>query len=268
MVDAITRIKCGQIFILPNSDFNLICEFCGRDGFYTLDIFRSHIKYHSEEEVCISSDSDCEYVSTVIPEVVPSASTLQNASPSTAAVENLIESEQIISSSKKSIHKKHILTIPSTNVIVKDGSQSARICTEQCVCAHDIRTEEPGSIPKEIHSKRTKNGYECKICHKLLPSKASTRNRPYKCQICSKTFTARNSLRNHTKLLHTKDLRHACSLCDSIFLFPYQLEAHIREKHLPDTDPRRYFLCNLCFNKFKSFCVWKCHKPCNIRDLE
>lgn len=272
MGDALTQIKCGQIFILSDNKFALLCEFCDREDFYALDVFRSHIKLHfpdSEDEVCISSDSDCEFVPPDLPNTAC-------GSPATAASgENLIErecfpskdNEIVVGSIQKNPHrskqKRRIPTISSTDMKgsdnisqanIKDGSQTTKTYATQPKIKRSIRCE-----AKEELESTLMDGYECST---------STEGQTYKCQICSKTFAARNALMIHIKLLHTKDLRHACSLCKKRFLFPYQLEAHIREKHLPDNDPRRYFLCNLCYNQFKSFSVWKCHKPCNIRNIE
>lgn len=301
----IDGIHCGQIFILSNNNFALICEFCGREDLYTLDVFRSHVKKHfpdSEDEVCISSDSECEFVKSDIPEVtkVQLATTLQNdeacGSQTTGAENLLIEREWVPATSdsdgsSQSEHsarnqsrrkrRKRPHTIPSTSSIanVEDGSQTTMICTEQLRTLQsinhndNIRTEDAVASNglDELNEIRLKN-FGCGICHKLFSSNSYRRQhedthsgKPNKCQLCNKTFSTRYSLYRHVKLMHTIDRQHSCSFCDKRFHIYSLLERHVRENHLPDSDPRRYFNCNQCDGKFKTFHLLSTHKPCRSR---
>lgn len=67
----IVRIKCGEIFLLANDVFSLICKFCG-DEFHALEEIRIHIAEHFPEspnninEDSVSSGSDCMFVSSEI----------------------------------------------------------------------------------------------------------------------------------------------------------------------------------------------------------
>lgn len=51
---------------------------------------------------------------------------------------------------------------------------------------------------------------------------------------------------SHVKKVHSLDPLQACSVCQEKFYLQSQLDIHIRENHLADTDPRRYFPCELC----------------------
>lgn len=76
------------------------------------------------------------------------------------------------------------------------------------------------------------------------------------CDLCHKSFTASGSLSCHMRL-HT---RKKCVACGNVFGNKSKLEVHIREKHLPDTDPRRYFSCDLCDEKFSTDYKMRHHK--------
>lgn len=65
----VIRIKCGQIYILSDDNFSLICEFCDNE-FLTLVELRDHLLEHFpktpkniKKEESLSSDSDCEITS-------------------------------------------------------------------------------------------------------------------------------------------------------------------------------------------------------------
>lgn len=68
----VVRIKCGQIYILSDDNFSLICEFCDNE-FLTLFELRDHLLEHFpkipktsksiKKEPSLSSESDCEITS-------------------------------------------------------------------------------------------------------------------------------------------------------------------------------------------------------------
>lgn len=57
MNNTVDKIKCGQIFILPNDVFSLICEFCCKD-YRNLDDFVVHITNHFPETPTIIKQED------------------------------------------------------------------------------------------------------------------------------------------------------------------------------------------------------------------
>lgn len=109
--------------------------------------------------------------------------------------------------------------------------------------------------------------FKCSYCSKTFTRKQSlnchenshTGKQPHKCDLCPKTFTGSSALWNHIQT-HTKDRQHKCSECEKFFLHKFQLDYHTREKHLPDTHPRRYFPCQLCTEKFKTNHLLHRHK--------
>lgn len=295
MVDATGQIKCGQIFILSNKDFALVCEFCGQGDYCTLEEFRSHIKFHLPEyddEVCISSDSDCEYVPPAT-EVQFDACAADNLLKERDWVPKSLENELSDGSienykseitQRKRNHKKSSRTIPSPrangNISVASVGLSSRTkplkTWKSTNCTDDMNTEITAEMkisedldytPNETRYSRTKKSFPCRFCHKLLTSSISrldhenihTGDRPHKCKICRKAFISTSAVFNHVKLIHKRDYRHACSVCDKKFFYPNRLDNHFREKHLPDSDPRRFFQCKQCVKKFISILLLRKH---------
>lgn len=113
--------------------------------------------------------------------------------------------------------------------------------------------------------KSRKRNTKCNLCCKIFTSKwhlnrhtkthtgYHTFERPHKCHLCSRTFTKPEKLSKHIYATHEKTIQqHECSVCKKRFLVKTSLDRHIREKHLPETDPRRYFACKLCDDKYKT----------------
>lgn len=51
---------------------------------------------------------------------------------------------------------------------------------------------------------------------------------------------------------HRGNLQRMCSHCGKMCSKASKLAVHIRERHLPDSDPRRFFTCTTCDRKFKT----------------
>lgn len=86
-----SRIKCGNIFILSDDNFSLVCEFCEHD-FYSFEEFRLHIKEHfpksipnSKTEHPISCANGFESITPDIHYGITSNSTDNEHFPETAA---------------------------------------------------------------------------------------------------------------------------------------------------------------------------------------
>lgn len=130
----------------------------------------------------------------------------------------------------------------------------------------DTKSTEWRSISKTLFdctvepAKRIKTGFECTFCTKTLKSRKQrndhenkhTGKRPYQCLICGTTFTTYSNLCVHVNS-HAYYRQFECSICGKKFINNATLNFHTREKHLPDTDPRRYFPCELCDCKLKSY---------------
>lgn len=91
---------------------------------------------------------------------------------------------------------------------------------------------------KDVNGEKSAN--QCKDKEHLVNG-----NKP-----CTPSIT---SLKNHAIRTHSRNEkkdRQICSVCGKAFSSTGILNIHMREKHLPDTDPRRYFKCSRCDSKF------------------
>lgn len=121
----------------------------------------------------------------------------------------------------------------------------------------------PNPIPRKSASREL----ECRYCCKKIKGKRErdehenthTGNRPYVCRICSRTFASSANLFSHLQW-HENDRKYQCSLCDTSFVRRARFDDHTREKHLPDTDPRRYFPCQQCDAKLQSRSKLQLHR--------
>lgn len=118
-------------------------------------------------------------------------------------------------------------------------------------------------IPKKPVSRKD----ECRYCYKKIKASRErnehenthTGNRPYECRICFRTFASSANLFSHLQW-HKNDRKHQCSLCETAFVRRARLDDHIREKHLPESDSRRYFPCPLCHAKLMSRAKLQVHR--------
>lgn len=135
---------------------------------------------------------------------------------------------------------------------------------------HKHMQTHPGAIPqKRINRSDSQgpNSFDCSFCGKTLKctrdrdehENTHTGKRPHQCPICPKSFTSSSSLRRHDRV-HKDDRRHECQVCKKRFIIKSKLDKHIRANHLPDTDPRRYFPCQLCDAKLESYSLLDLHR--------
>lgn len=223
MVNAITRIKCGQIFILPNNNFVLMCGFCGRDICYELKDFQDHIKEHFPESDDDDDDSDCEYVPPV--SEVQSVSILQTdvacCSQTTAAPENLLierewvpsrsnieisdrstEREQSVrNNERKRKHKKRTLPLISSEndniseVNVEMGEHSTKIS------AKSLRKRQSVNYNDNIRSKGAAGSNRLdKRDHTLKEIRCKRTKHRYECRFCHKCFSSNQSRKGHENM--------------------------------------------------------------------
>lgn len=106
-----------------------------------------------------------------------------------------------------------------------------------------------------------KTSLQCAHCDKKFATPKSRTNhesshnghRPFECHICSKTYYSKTSFKYHIGTHRDeKKERAICTFCGKSISSTLRLNIHIRENHLPDTDPRRYFNCKYCDSQFKT----------------
>lgn len=307
----ITRKKCGQIYILSNDNFTLICEFCER-GFFDLEAFRTHVSDHFPVNPAaikiedFGSDIKQENQDDIVENLRSDVASLaecqlfedESAGPSNKPEEDTQADEQNEEMNDRSKPSKTLDRQPNnenenentTNVKVKkiplrrSTRKTIEPRTVESVPQHDefetvinetIDSNEPNissasatSVAANNSKPIRKKGFQCTFCPKIFRQRRDhaehenihTGRQPYKCPICFKTFARAHSLHIHNSVHTDKCSLYECSRCDKKFKKTSELNCHIRENHLPDTDPRRYFSCKRCDMKFDSKAQLTCHR--------
>lgn len=273
----IVRIKCGKIFLLNTDYFSLVCECC-KDNFFTLEDLQAHLNENFPEAPfnIKKEDGQLSTPPLMLGDITDNlAGNLQdtNGSNSNATDENsslsisnnteTVECQQSEKNQRKLQPKRTYKLQPrlqqkSEN---QNGNFSEKKCKKDSRCPRN-RVQKP--VPLKFNFKNEKQKVNnrkkpsskpktIKSSSSLIPKKPERRKAPSKSskadlQCSSQRFSCSDALSSH-KNIHTG---HKCLVCNSEFISKYLLDVHTREKHLPDTDPRRYFPCLHCNEKFKS----------------
>lgn len=216
-------VKCGEMFIFPEGNYSMICEFCGAKHF-NFDILAEHVFDHlPKPPIHIKQEN--------FSKAGQNDNTNENKSEvigsEMAVVEYLFFDEEFVSTRHRS---------------------------------DEINRSKMASLNEEKNLKKiSKSDHQCNFCgQKFNKAKALFEHEsmhsgrmPYECQECLKPFSSAKALRIHG-ITHKDIERQMCSDCGRTFNNTGTLNIHIRERHLPDTDPRRFFPCRYCDNKFKT----------------
>lgn len=131
------------------------------------------------------------------------------------------------------------------------NGSSLSLKTQSAVAAH-MQSEHISIIPvANFNNKQNEANSLCDQKFVTMKSHLDHENiihtsAPYKC--FDKKTSKSHTIRTHNRTV--KKDRQICSICGKAFSSISTLNIHIREKHLPDTDPQRYFKCSQCDSKF------------------
>lgn len=109
---------------------------------------------------------------------------------------------------------------------------------------------------KEAHG--TEKRYKCKYCSKCFKRRTvlvkhkriHTHPRQCVCEICGKRFNDNGTLKTHKLLLHIKDRKFKCLICNQTFPLKPTLDKHIR-RHLKRERGEKDFACDQCDMKYR-----------------
>uniref|UniRef100_A0A336MQC0 CSON003984 protein n=1 Tax=Culicoides sonorensis TaxID=179676 RepID=A0A336MQC0_CULSO len=141
-------------------------------------------------------------------------------------------------------------------VHMKEKKYSCDLCHYKCEYPKKLRAHISG-----VHLKN--RNYTCKICQKSFPNstnlafhiKSIHENKKSKCTICDKILSL-SGLRNHMKIVHRKEKKYACEMCDFKFAFPGLLKDHISRVHLNEFK----HTCDICKKAFKTVTTMNRHR--------
>lgn len=109
---------------------------------------------------------------------------------------------------------------------------------------------------KEAHG--TEKRYKCKFCDKCFKRRTvlvkhkriHTHPRQCVCEICGKRFNDNGTLKTHTLLLHIKERKFKCMICNQTFPLKPTLDKHIR-RHMKRERGEKDFACDQCDMKYR-----------------
>lgn len=272
----ITRIKCGEIFIMPNDVFAMVCKFC-QDEFHTLEDFRYHLTEHFvdpptdiKNEDSISLGDECELTLSEIHTEMNSTftSTLPERSAGTDTVVADVPSS-ILGDTKVPIQ----INRTACSSMQERRNQPKRTCKLYQTINENEHTE-----PKYLFRSRTQltvehkrnrppDGpivYKCSFCSKISANKRQhcdhenthTGNRPFKCRICFKGHCSSSALNRQGECRNGTCPKRKSSLSrqgkngfhDERQDKKFKVNSQRSENHLPDTEPP--INCQYCHRTF------------------
>lgn len=259
----VTRIKCGQIYVLSNNEFSLICKFCGND-FFTLDDLRAHLNEHFSDSPTIikkevSNDSrtgDCG--ESISPYNMTDAETAAepNMNLSTQCEEN--QPNWICEHSAKTLNENEYTTEAEM-----ENTHSNRY-PKRLRKGMEKSREKPTPMPMPIlqmESKGEKGSRELNFkSHSIaarttVPIKELNKGRdPYKlkaytqfqCNFCPKKFNSNNNRKEHENT-HTGNRPYNCKICSKAFASRRNISAH--EKIHKGSKPHQCKVCNRTYTE-------------------
>lgn len=293
MVDEteVVQKQCGQIIFWPTDNFALNCGFCNHD-FFTFEALRAHIDKHFSELPSNIKTEDSIICNTGRADVLNDNLQNENGSQSTVAANSVIPS---VLKAKRTDGSEQSEGNPRTH-------QPTRACKIQPTDINRKKTFSNHKVQEKAHQivalkfndkkrakrvtvvetaaktterpKRTKVIQQCSYCPKIFTTKNKridhenfhTGKRPHHCLTCSKSFAITASLSRHVRL-HKDANWLKCLSCERKFRDSGSLDIHTRERHLPDTDPRRYFPCEHCDVKLKTSGSLSYHKQIHQEKL-
>uniref|UniRef100_A0AAZ3RIW7 C2H2-type domain-containing protein n=1 Tax=Oncorhynchus tshawytscha TaxID=74940 RepID=A0AAZ3RIW7_ONCTS len=101
------------------------------------------------------------------------------------------------------------------------------------------------------------------LSHQISPLVIQVVKKLFICKDCGKTFRYMSRLKQHTRMAHTQEKPHCCTLCGKCFLTASKLKTH----QLIHTGERPY-LCNVCGHCFNQRSNLKVHMQRKHKDVK
>lgn len=109
---------------------------------------------------------------------------------------------------------------------------------------------------REAHG--TEKRYKCKFCNKCFKRRTvlvkhkriHTHPRQCVCEVCGKRFNDNGTLKTHRLLLHIKERKYKCMICNQSFPLKPTLDKHIR-RHMKRENGEKDYACDQCDMRYR-----------------
>lgn len=244
----VVRKKCGEIYILPNDQFALICYFCGQCS-VALEDMRAHLIEHfpispkhikNEDSISFVSENvtiegDIEDMK-VFAEIQPTDGEFGPLPERCDFLKVQTISEKENSKGEQPIGICEVLS--NTRNEAEDTHQS----NEEIIPTKQNKRRSPRSNTKNF-------GHE--VQEKVKAT--NTGKRSHRCPLCSKTYAQKGNLKTHVNAVH-KNIRYECSVCCKKFA-----TKHYLNKHENIHTRKRLYQCYLCSKNFTALSNLSAH---------
>lgn len=237
---SVPRIKCGQIYIMPNDIFALMCKFCEED-FYNLEAFREHLTEHFSErkpttiktEDSVSLDGECgEFTLSELHDmnaILPNHQICHEdfvnhedaASKSTVVADSEVLTPSILPDKDLRCLDKE----PTESEPTAARSQRRHQPKRQCKLYQSIDENEQLQISTPIGLKIGNYMFRKRV-HRSdsvaidltneYKKSTDSRNKRNKCRYCRKTFRDKRACSDHENT-HTGNRPHKCAVCSKVY---------------------------------------------------
>lgn len=228
----VTRIKCGQIFILSTENFSLVCDFC-EDDFYTFDDLRAHLSEHFPDlptNLKDEDNNDCELTQLDINEDNTDnlSDNLQDNDETNVFDEGstnvssdieieIFKIEHIAENQERSPTKRSYMLHNNSD------NENEKISNPLAEPRYTLRKREKKSVPLAFshQEQRLEANEESNILveHPTSEIVEARKLTDFKCDYCQKEFTKKETIRQHM-FLHSGIKPYKCSNCSKTFAQP------------------------------------------------
>lgn len=232
----ITRKQCGQIYLMSDDNFALICEYC-EEEYYTLEDFRDHLNTHVQKtpvnikiEDSISCDSEL-----ITPEKIANMpdnfiDILQSYVGTQSSASKHIEGSDSVKSDESNQSERNKVTPLKRSYALQLNSENESESTTETNRSHPVKHHKRlRKAPIIVHEEfQDENGTDYSSDRNIIEfhlqsdlemadyEQLKSKKGTFGCRYCRKLFRS-NRGRNDHENMHTGETPHKCLICHQSF---------------------------------------------------